>query len=269
MTYTATFLLLFRKRLLFIVAFLFVTFQAYSQKQDTTSVPDLETDRPDQTESASVVPRKSIQIEAGLYFQKDKAGATDIKYVAHPSALMRFGVLSWLELRAEGTYQTVTIEEESRKKLNGFGPLTVGAKAKLWDENGLRPQTALMTMFDLPVGHNAFAPANPEVNLRLLFKNSLSEKVDLSYNLAYGWEDGEAVKSYTVSLATELSDKIGVFGEVFGDKTNGEKATHSFDAGFTVLVLPNLQVDLAAGTAISSSSPEYFVTTGFSVRLPR
>ncbi|WP_162425790.1 transporter [Pontibacter pudoricolor] len=257
------------KRLLSAAAFILLAQQGYSQQVKPTPQPDLETDRPDQTEAASVVPARSIQLEAGLYFLKDKIGNATLNYTAYPTALVRFGILDWLEMRAEGTYQRLVVEDEIRTRANGFGPLTVGTKVQLWKENGFRPQAAAMAMVDLPVGHKAFKPEDPQLGLRLMFRNSLTEKTDLNYNLAYGWEDGEPVIGYAVSIGRSLNDKMTVYGEVFGDKPNGSKAEHSFDTGLLFLISPTLQVDIAAGTALNLQAPDYFITTGFSLRLPK
>ncbi|NDK56625.1 transporter [Pontibacter fetidus] len=269
MNYTVTLILFRVKQCIVTTVFIFLAQHAFSQQVNQTTKPDLETDRPDQTESASIVAARSFQLETGFYFEKATAGNTERIYTAYPTTLLRIGLLKGIEVRAEGTYQNFIVEENAKTNVNGFGPLTIGAKVKFWEESGFRPQTAFMTMITLPVGHDAFTPENPEPNLRLLFKNSLTDQLDLSHNLAYGWEDGNAVKSYSVSLCMALNDRIGAFGEVFGDKIDGEKAIHSADTGITFLVLPNLQLDLAAGTTINSPYPEYFVTTGISVRLPR
>lgn len=269
MNYTITKTTFSVKRLLAVATFILLAQQGYSQEVKPTSQPDLETDRPDQTEAASVVPSKTIQLETGLYFLKDKSGNATLHYTAYPTALVRFGILDWLELRAEGTYQRFVMEDEIRTKANGFGPLTIGTKVQLWKENGFRPQAAAMAMVDLPVGNKAFKPEDPQLGLRLMFKNSVSENTDLNYNLAYGWEDGEPVMGYAVSIGRSLNDRVTVYGEVFGDKPNGAKAEHSFDTGLLFLISPTLQVDIAAGTALNSQAPDYFITTGLSLRLPR
>lgn len=126
-----------------------------------------------------------------------------------------------------------------------------------------------MTMVVLPVGSRQFRPENPDPTFRLLLKNSLAEKLDLSYNLMYGWVEGDPVKGYAVSLGFNISDKFTVYGEAFGDKQKGNKAEHSVDGGFLFKLLPNLQLDVAAGRALNKAAPDYFVTTGVSVRLPR
>ncbi|MBB6610792.1 transporter [Pontibacter sp. Tf4] len=258
--------------LLSLVALLLISSDGFGQNRDAKpEQPPLETDRPDQADAAAIVPARTLQLETGLYFEKDRAENTTLHYTAYPTALLRAGILDWLELRVEATYQQLNIEadQEQRLKEKGFGPLTVGTKIKLWEEQGLRPQAAFMTMVDLPVGDKTFSPENPEPHLRLLLKNSLTDKLDLNYNLAYGWQDGDPLKSYAVSLGAALSDKVTVYGEVFGEKQKGEKASHSADAGILFLISPTLQVDAGAGIALNKYAPDYFVTTGVSIRVPR
>lgn len=239
------------------------------QGQCQDEVPELETDRPDQAEAASLVPRRTLQLETGLFFQEDDEMGAEQKIRAYPTALLRFGVLDWLELRAQSALRDSVVERRTRFRTSGFAPLTLGAKVKLWEEQGLRPQAAFMTMVVLPVGSREFRPDNWEPNFRLLFKNSLSEKLDLSYNLVYGWVEGDPIRGYAVSLGFDLSDKLTVYGEVFGDKQKEEKAEHSVDGGFMFMLLPNLQLDVAAGRALNDAAPDYFITSGFSWRIPQ
>ncbi|WP_162055759.1 transporter [Pontibacter pamirensis] len=239
--------------------------QGYCQGE----VPEFETDRPDQAEAASLVPRKMIQLETGLYFQKDIQMGVEKELKAYPSALTRYGVVDWLELRVQSALRDSVIESPRRFRTSGFAPLTVGAKVKLWDEQGLRPQAAFMTMVTLPVGSRHLRPDNPDPLFRLLLKNSLTEKLSLSYNVVYGWVDGDLLKGYAVSLGYGISDRFTVYGEVFGDKQQGDKAKHSVDGGLLFMILPNLQFDVAAGRALNEAATDFFITTGLSLRLPR
>ena len=57
--------------------------------------PDMVTDRPDQTESAAVVPRGLLQVETGYLFARDG----DVDGYAVPGTLFRIGLGGRLELR--------------------------------------------------------------------------------------------------------------------------------------------------------------------------
>ena len=251
----------------FLVMLLLFAFIQQGQSQD--EVPEIEAGRPDEAEAASLVPRKTVQLETGLYFQKDTEGGSEQKLKAYPAALVRLGVLNWLELRVQSALKDSVIERGGRFRTRGFAPLSVGAKLKLWEEQGLRPQAAFMTTVALPVGSRAFRPEKAEPSLRLLLKNSLTDKLDLSYNLAYGWVGGEPLRGYAISLGFGLSDRFTLYGEVFGSKQKREQAQHMADGGIQFLLFQNLQLDIGAGTALNKAAPDYFLTTGFSVRLPR
>ncbi|MFD3000372.1 transporter [Pontibacter toksunensis] len=259
------------KWLLVLLLFFGVILQGQCQEEvpEQYELPEMETDRPDQTEAASLVPRKTVQLETGFYFQEDTESGVEQKIRAYPTALLRIGVLGWLELRVQSALRDSVAESRRRFRTSGFAPLTVGAKIKLWEEQGLRPQAAFMTMVVLPVGSRQFRPENPNPTFRLMLKNSLAEKLDLSYNLMYGWVEGESIKGYAVSLGYDISDKFTVYGEAFGDKQTGDKAEHSVDGGILFMLFPNLQLDVAAGRALNKAATDYFVTAGVSVRLPR
>lgn len=229
----------------------------------------METDRPDETESASVVPVKTLQFETGLYFEKDQQNQDKLRMMQYPVVLMRLGILKWLEFRVQGAYQKYAVESEAvSTKTVGFAPLTLGAKTAVCQEQGIRPQAAVMLMIDMPIGSKAFKPSEPEAELRLMFKNTLTEKFDLNYNLVHRWEDGSTTKGYAVSVGAAISNRITLYAEVFGNKYRHEKATHSLDAGVLFLILPTLQIDFAAGKALNAVAPDYFISTGLSVRLP-
>ncbi len=69
---------------LVMVIFLF-SHQVYGQDEQK----GIETDRPDETEAASVVPVKTIQLELGFYFKKDRQEAQEFKILQYPAVLVR------------------------------------------------------------------------------------------------------------------------------------------------------------------------------------
>ncbi|HNP53823.1 MAG TPA: hypothetical protein PKK69_04380, partial [Ferruginibacter sp.] len=65
----------------------------FSRAQDNGSI---DTDRPDQTESAFIVPKQYFQTEWGFYYEKPASGETHWQY---PAALWKYGVSDRFELR--------------------------------------------------------------------------------------------------------------------------------------------------------------------------
>ena len=113
---------------------------------------DLITDRPDQTESAEVVPLYSLQIETGINHEWEETGTESyLNSTEYGGTLLRFGIHQILEARL-GTSLLKT-----RWKLQGLDaggrlgmtPLNLGLKAKILKENGLIPDVAIIASFQI------------------------------------------------------------------------------------------------------------------------
>ncbi|SIR16814.1 transporter [Pontibacter lucknowensis] len=246
--------------LIFVLSALVIPAQAQEEREELT------TDRPDKSQGPGIVSRGYIQLEAGYHYQKLNAS---IRTHAYPTALLRIGLLEGVELRLHGAAKDSVIENGSKRHIRGWGPLSVGTKVRLWEESGWRPEAALSAMLTLPLASEVFKPDNPEPQFGVAFSHGISEKMDLTYNLGYGWAEGDPVRSYGVNITRELSDKLTIYLEAFGSKGKGETAEHQADVGLLYLLLPNLQFDVAAGRRLNKAAPHSFITTGLVVRLPR
>ncbi|MBX0332257.1 transporter [Pontibacter sp. HSC-14F20] len=244
-----------------LLVFLFCALLLPAQAQE-----ELSADRPDNSQGPGIISRGYVQLEAGYNYQKLNA---NIRTYAYPTALLRIGLLEGVELRVQGAVKDSVIENGTERHIKGWGPLSVGTKVRIWEEKGWRPEAALSAMLTLPLASEVFKPDNPEPQLGLGFSNALSEKLELTYTLGYGWTDGEPVRSYGANLTRQFIDKLMLYLEVFGSKEKSETAEHQADVGILYLVLPNLQFDVAAGRRLNKAAPHYFFTTGLAFRLPR
>ncbi|MBD1397768.1 transporter [Pontibacter sp. JH31] len=226
----------------------------------------ISTDRPDQSQGPVVVPAKTFQLEAGYFYQKQNS---QVKTHAYPTALLRIGLVKGMELRLQSAWKDSVDASGAERKTKGFGPLSIGTKVHLWEASGWRPEAAVLAMVVLPVGSRAFRPDNPEPQIILSLANELPWKTDLTYNLGYGRADGTSSASYSATMARALTQKLTMYVEVFGSKAKGESAAHQGDLGLLYLLLPNLQLDVAAGRRLNKSAPHSFLASGLSVRLPR
>jgi hypothetical protein len=243
----------------------------------------IETDRPDQTESASVVPRGLVQIEAGYVFTRlkpDEGVVSEISQI--PATLIRYGLSETFELRFDWAgyvneeRQTGSLDEDE----SGSGNTAVGAKIKLREERGAAPQLAILINFILPTGEKAFRSERIDPSLRVLGAHTLSERLSLGWNAGVtlftledpGLElDTFAAASYTAALGIGVSERWGSFVELFGliPFSGSPGNEHAFDAGFTYLAQDNLQLDVYAGVGLNDRAIDRFGGVGFSVRLPR
>ncbi len=239
-------------------------------------VPELVTDRPDQTESSETVGPGYVQFEFGWTHSEDDDDA-DVTSDSFPETLIRVGVVDNLELRfGFGGYIREDVDGLGTE--DGAGDLSVGLKWRLWEESGWRPQTAVLADTSVPTGQTPFSSERFDPSVRLACSHTLTETLGLGYNLAGIWsseEDGgedrdtTASIAYSVVLGVALSDRLGTFVELFGETPTDEgKPANSFDAGVTYLIADNLQIDVLGGVALSDAADDWFAGAGLVWRLP-
>ncbi len=246
-------------------------------------VPEIVTDRPDQTESSETVLPGFFQMELGWTHAEDDNGArgtTD----SFPESLLRVGLLENLELRLgyDGyQWQDFNFKNGYFEENDGCGDTLVGMKLKFWDEKGWIPQTAVLTHLSLPTGQAPFSSERTDPSYRFLFTHTLSDRVSFAYNLGQAWESSEddkgdrdtrSVFQYTATVAISLTDRLGTYMEFFGDVPTGRssgKPANSFNGGFTYLLANNVQLDIASGLGLSDSADDWFIGMGISFRFPK
>lgn len=236
-------------------------------------VPELITDRPDQTESSTVVPYHSLQIETGFLQKNDKVGDVEHRAFAYNTTLLRYGLLENFELRLgleylgeEEKYQNA----DSVSTTSGLSPVYTGFKVKIADEDGWKPEIAFLGGLVLPfTAQDDFKPEYTSADIRFSFAHTLSEKLSLGYNLGAEWDGETAIPGYFYSLALGigLTDKLGMFVEGYGLLPEKGNSEHLFDAGFTYLLTPNFQLDISGGIGINEYATDNFLSVGFTYRL--
>ena len=228
---------------------------------------EIETDRPDQTECSSVIPTKSIQLETGIVHESDAGNHT---FYA-PTSLIRIGVFSGMEFRIiAGEYYIEKMTSDSVMHINeGFSPFSIGTKIFLCKEKKLRPQASLL--FHLNHDNSQFLIEKIFSDFRFSMSHTLTDRLDLGYNLGGEWnrQENTFVYIYTLTTAFAISEKLGSYIEIFGDAEKGELPHHQFDGGITFLPRKNLQLDCSAGVAMNKNAPDIFISAGFSWRIPK
>ena len=232
--------------------------------QQEEAKPEIITDRPDQTESAFVVPWRTVQLESGA---KTTWNTDRIRTFDYNGTLVRVGVLKFAELRVSQEFQRQEIELLNEEiTANGFGALTLGTKVKLWDEKGYRPRAAVLVDYVLPTGSEEIREESQYL-VRASFSHELTDKWGVGYNLGGGYfGDDDYIFTYTLAVGRDLTDKLGAFIEVFGEKEDGLETSLATDGGFTYLLLYNLQLDLSGGIGLTESAEDGYVSLGVSWR---
>lgn len=226
---------------------------------------DLITDRPDQTESAATVPAKSLQVESGYVYEK----AGNIQTNTYNTTLLRYGLLENMELRLGAEYIG---EDISGLQSQGFGPLHLGFKIKILEENGLLPELAFLGGMDMPfIAEPDFQAKHNAANMRFALAYTLSDHYSLGINVGSEWNGNNTVPAYfySIALGIGLTDELGMFVEFYGNLIENNASEHLADAGFTYLISPLFQVDLSAGVGLNDNALDSFVSLGLSFRLPQ
>jgi len=237
--------------------------------------PELITDRPDVTESATVVPMKTLQIESGFVYESIlRSPSQDLTLITFNSTLLRYGVSKSIELRLGfeylGSYNNNKILMSEVNDI-GTGPLYLGMKIQVTKENRWVPEIAAIPGLILPfTAYRPFQSDYIEPELVLSFSNTLKDWLSLGYNIGsvYFYEDKSFLFSYSIALGAELPENFGTYIELNSYFSSKSNATHYFNGGIVFLPVYNLQLDLSGGFGLNSSSSDFHWGFGFSWRIP-
>lgn len=241
--------------------------------------PPLITDRPDQTESAAIVPRGMLQLETGATFARTAAGAgLNDDVLTLGGTLARLGIVPRLEARVGfAGYQRV--ESASALVADGFGDLDLGFKLQLLPGAGSVPQVAVIGSATLPTAQEGLGVTEVSPAVRLAVAHSVTDRLGVGWNVGAVFErsgpSGAVTTAtdvlYTVVLGFAAAERVGVFLESFGTfgVSDGRANAHAVDGGLTFAVLPALQLDLSGGVGLNDGAEDWFVGAGISVRVPR
>ena len=221
----------------------------------TISAQEIITDRPDQTESASTLPAKSLQIEAGALFQR----SSGIQANAYPSVLWRYGITKNVEFRLFTQFET-NKQLNSSLKNSGISDIQIGTKIQLFKKENVNTEIAFLSHVILPTARRELTNDKIGTINKLSISHVLLEKIGLGYNVGYDYfGTGDGNLTYSVALGISLSQKTSFYIEPYGEFSEFKNHLASFDTGVTYLLKKNLQLDISYGTGLNYSM-SYFST---------
>ena len=235
------------------------------------SAEPLVTDRPDATESSSVVGPGVVQLETGFTYA-DRGSIVSLDSLG---TLVRIGVAEMWEARVVWDGY-IYADSDSVGSSGGSGDAEVGFKYYIQPEQGVRPETALILHTSVPVGHSAFTSDAFDPSFLLSFSHTLSESSSLGYNIGASSETSINVAGkkstlasldYSLAYGFDVLRNVGGYLEVFGSK--GMSATESptsIDGGFTYLLNDDTQLDFFGGAGLNNDAPDWFAGFGISRR---
>ncbi len=205
----------------------------------------LESDRPDFTEASSCVGYRRVQIEMGYTFIHDN-NTTDTTAHSFPEILTRIGMFAeWFEFRIGWNYGiNLTRENIVSSVFDGGEDLYLGAKIALTEQDGWRPEMAIIPQMNVPTGHVDLTSGEVEPGLNWLYGWDINDTLAAggSTQANRGIDDSgtwftELAQSFTINYT--LADKLGGYTEWFAFFPAGARVAlpeYYFDAGLTYRV---------------------------------
>lgn len=226
-------------------------------------LPPIQLDRPDQTECSFIVPKGYIQAENGFTYENI---SEDEKAIDHPTTLWKYGLSKKVEFRL---ITELVTEKQKGLTVSGLAPIKLGFKVNISQEKGIIPITSLIVHLVVPgIASPVFRSNYYAPSFRFTMQNTLSKKISLGYNLGAEWDEQthKPVYIYTLTTGYAITEKLGSYLEVYGFLAKDELADHRMDGGFTYLINNNIMLDISGGFRITTSSPQNYISLGFSYR---
>ena len=245
----------------------------------------IETDRPDFTESPNIV-----QIETGFVWEKDFVfnqspfGKYSREYnnFTYNSTLFRYGLSEKIELRANIQYNSLQFVE--LKNLTGFldaefigdsvvegiNTSFIGFKTNLFKNERMSIGfLGHLYIPDLATGdftRSVGQRVAPEFLIPATV--NLTEKWGISGQFGMTWDgfSHNPTYNYNIGLGFGISDKFGTYLEAVSFFSPNQEVIF-LNGGFTYLVSENFQLDLTGGYGLTDDALEYFLSTGLSYRI--
>lgn len=232
----------------------------------TQQTGKIDTDRPDQTESAFLVPKGYFQGEFGV--NKENYGE-DFYTIVHPVALLKYGLSNRVELRSEIRTETEYYHMIPRTRTQTIiNPVEIGSKIRFWEEKGLLPKTSLIVHVGLPFAASPkWGGDSVNYSFRFTCQSSINDNLAIGYN--FGYERDALAKSffYTIAPGMDLGERWYAYVEAFGNIYQNY-SEHNLDGGIAYYFSPDTKMDLSAGFGLGSSELKSYVALGFSFRIP-
>jgi Putative MetA-pathway of phenol degradation len=220
----------------------------------------IDTDRPDVTNAATVVPLGSLQVENGVNW----AVRQTLQVLDASETRIRFGAAHCGEI-------LVDVPNYARA-LNGpasseFSEVVISVKRQLFVQS---PSFTISVAAGVGVPSGGTGMADRGYNPYIQFPWSRSIAHDWSVNgmATVTWSTvAKTLFEPTLSLERELGLRCDVFVEYVGDYRSQEQSSQIIDVGGGWHVTPNQQLDFHIGAGLSSAAPHHYVGVGYSFRV--
>ena len=221
------------------------------------------TDRPDQTESSSTIPKNSFQIETGILFSQVNTNSFESNNWNLPTTLLRFGITRNMELRLANQFTSIVKNSEEKTHQYGFGDIEIGAKIQILRKKNINTEIAFLSHLVFPFGDKRISNTNFGSINKLSISHSITKNTSLGYNVGYNYFGEDlGMATYSLAVGFTINDKWGFYIEPYGEWLNFQSIASNLDGGFTYLLQQNIQLDISYGLGLNYHM--HYTSLGFS-----
>jgi len=227
-------------------------------------------DRPGQTISAFTLPAGTFQLEAGLTYSGPLIGDDDDidRLYSLPTVMIRYGVLDFLELRLENSYQILDSHFYPTEK--GLADFKLGFKVNLRKNEIHKTNYAFIGYVTFPQDDSPIGFSQHTAGLTFAVNHQWGERLSSAFNLGTIRDSNDIFHLiYSFSTSMAISQQFSIFAEVYADSFEPEyeysRTAINYNIGASYLLSDKFQMDAFYGTGDSIQMNSFNV--GFSWRI--
>src|SRR5215470_189482 len=244
---------------------------------NTTAAEEIQSDRPEVTESARLLPRGTAQLETGFLYSSQRAAGLPTEKVFGIEGVLRIGLARDFELNLESD---PLVRVRGPQDDTGFGDVTLGVRYRFLEEaedETWPPNLALKPFIKLPVASEPIGTGRPDFGALLLASIALPWDMELEVNAggaAIGQVDSGGYRAQAIasaSLSRDIVERLNAFVELFYSsrqhRDQGQQL--ALNVGLVYRITPTFAVDAGVQTSLFGEGPDYMIRTGLSVLFGR
>jgi Putative MetA-pathway of phenol degradation len=227
-----------------------------------TAKDDIDTDRPDVTNSAVVVPVGSLQFENGVNLSARDGGRS----VDGTNTRARLGIVPCLELLVDLPSDVRNVRAPGN---SGFTDVAPAIKWQISPIPG-KFDLSFVSGVALPTGTVDIAGHGAQPYVQFPWAVELRDGWGISGMLTEFFRPSELISKRTTEttfvLEKSLTEKFKLFTEYVGDYPDGAVPTQLWNSGGLYRLTPTQQIDFHIAFGLNHNSPAYIVGVGYSFR---